>query len=262
MKLLFQDKVVEKLKIIPSFVWFILLAASEFFASAYATIVETEYSLSMTAEYLSSLSQEGGELINVDALTVMSCVFSALFSALICEFLFRIVYAFIRRYTNGTQSDFCFRIRLVVILSDLILGCIGILYFFFPSLTNLLTSIFEAAVPILLLFWFYEDYRERFVDKKNQARVFLTAGGIILVIYFVLGVYGLLETLLLNSTSSLTPITLASIILSPSIVLVLGVGAYFNSVRLKKISAQSEEEVVPIQEEKPKNDTIFKDFGF
>ena len=259
MKVLFQDSVVSKLKKIPTFVWFLLLVAAEFAASAYVTLNNADY---MANEYAQVLA-DSGVTFSATVFTVVFCVFTPLIQAALCELLMRVAYAVVRRFAIGADKiDFCFRIRLVVILADLILGLIGILYFFFPVVTDVMTAVFECSVLGLLLAWFYEDFRARFVPRKLHARAFSFVSKIYLGIYLAIGVLNLLYSLVFY-LDQLTALDLTAIIVSPSVVLLLGGLAFLNYVRLKKISSEPDDELhIDDNEEKPKDDTIFKDFGF
>ncbi|MBR1746927.1 MAG: hypothetical protein IJ735_01805 [Clostridia bacterium] len=159
------------------------------------------------------------------------------------------------------KADFCFRVRLVIILSDLILGLVGIVYFFYPVVQGIVSSVLEIAVPALLLGWFYEDLRERFVPAQNQAKVFGFVSRFYLGIYLALGVLNLIYEMGLYF-AELTVLEIVELALDPAVVLILGVVAYLNYRRLKNISEHSLGGIDNNEQQKPKDETIFKDFGF
>jgi len=262
MKFLFQDKIIGKINKIPTFFWFLLLAAAEFFADAYSSLFSAKTNVAEMAAQYENLFSEAELTLNQPVIIAIACVFSALISALICELLIRVAFAVVRRFAlNVQKNDFCFRVRLVIIIADVILGLIGIIYFFYPSVMGLLKALFEVTVPALLLGWFYEDFRERFVPRQNQARVFSLVAEIYLGIYFALRAMDLILTLGFYRTALSTLDTVA-VIAAPVVVLALGGVAILWYFRLKKISSVPEEPTIDENDEKPKDDTIFKDFGF
>ena len=262
MKFLFQDKIIGKINKIPTVFWFLLLATSEFFAAAYVLLNNAKINVADMAAQYENLFAEAELSINQPVMIAVTCVLSALVSAVICEVLIRVAFAVVRRYAMDVQKfDFCFRVRLVIILSNVVLGLIGIVHFFFSNLTGILTSVFEVTVPALLLGWFYEDYRVRFVPRQNQARVFSLVAKLYLGIYFALRAIDLILALGVYKRD-LSALDTAAVIVAPSIVLVLGLIALLDYFRLKKISSVPEESTIDNNDEKPKDDTIFRDFGF
>lgn len=261
MKTLFKDEVVAKFRKMPSFLWYFILAASYFFKNAYVTLGDAKI---MTESYAEQFAELGVTGFNGTAFTVVVAILVPVIYTVIFELFARIIYGLlVRRFALAVnQNDFCFRLRLVIIVANIILGAVGIFYFFFPEVIDILSAIFGYAVPTLLIAWFYEDFRVRYVPKRNHASLFLFAARIYVGIYLALSVFDLVYYLALFDRS-LTVLETVSVCLDTVIVASSALLAYLNHRRLQKISREPEDNDLFIKkEEKPKDDSIFKDFGF
>lgn len=261
MKTLYKDEVIAKLRKLPTFVWYIIFAASYFFREAWSLTANAK---ATTEAYLAQFAELGITGINGTGITVMVSIFSVIIAVVIYEIIFWLAHSILsRRFVLAiNRNDFSFRLRLLMIISNIILGLVGITYFFTDKATAILTAIFDYSVPTLLLGWFYEDFRVRYVPKRNHAKLFAFVSKIYIGIYFVFSAFYLIFNL--TFYTNLTVIEIVSLCVDTVIVVVTAVMAYFNYRRLVKIADGPEDNDLFIskEEDNKKDDNIFKDFGF
>lgn len=261
MKTLFKDEIISKFRKLPNFMWYAFLAISYFFKNAYVIIADAK---SMTGSYMEAFAEMGITGFNGTAFAVIVGIFVPIFFTLIFELFIRIIYGIIaRRFALAVnQSDFCFRVRLVIIVANCIIGIVNILLFFLPQLVDLMNAIFSYAVPTLLLAWFYEDFRARYVPKRNHATLFSYVAKFYVGIYLIFSAFDLLYYFLFFN-GQVSVIATVSLCVDTVIIIATAVLAYLNYKRLIKIALEPEDNNLFIKkEEKPKDDSIFKDFGF
>lgn len=258
MKFLFRDNVVAKLKKLPDFGWMCLLYVTFFFRDAYSLVGN----LSAEADSLAAQVAEMGMVVNTKAVMVVSSLIYPLIVTVIFELLIMAVYSLLARrfyIVSINRKDFAFRIRIVIILANLILGLIGIFYFFFAETRAILPAIFEYSVQTALLVWFYEQFRRSMLPKRIHAVFFMYIARIYVGIYLLIGAFQLITGLV--SVPTPQGLELASLILwflIPALSAVLGV-IYYK--RLVKISLETEDNDIFIRKDEDNND-IFKDLGF
>lgn len=260
MKLLFNDKVVAALRKIPTAVWFIFLAITCFFEQCH-TIITT----------VGSVFGAYGLSINI-VQTVVFYVFEGLISAAILELFIYIGYHFARRYACAMNNkDFSFRLRIVLIISNTILGLFNLTQFLKSEWSGIVEACTNVVVPTLLIAWYYESFRGKFLPKRNQSRYF----GLIAAIYFVIAIlsklfgafgatFGDFFSKIIGeegTATSVGTVTMIAYWLDLGVAVVMGVLAYLNYKRLDKIGKEPEDNDLFIPKE-PENNTIFKDLGF
>lgn len=287
MKKIFGDTIVSKLRNIPSFVWVILLFASFFFANAYSCLLNGEYFSYETISAYDKISQQTGQDINLNPIA-----FGIIFSLAYCAInlvIFEIIIGFVYNTVAGrfraqiNRADFKFRLRYLMILSNVIVGILSIGYFFtqryggvytgkitfFNGSVNLMiadnpyASIQSAILPFtvttILLGIFYEDFRERYVPRRNQASLFSFGARIYFGVYIALLLISILRDFVLYKTEH-TVYDIVGVCLDATIKIALAVVAFFNAKRLKKISDSDESEIHIHTDDG--NDNIFGDYGF
>lgn len=261
MNFIFKDKVIAGLRKCPEIVWYFLLAATFFFKDAHSTL---EYVKSLAEEYSAAFSETGVADFNVDAFVVITAILVPFVYVLIFELIARLVRnSIVRRFAVAVnQKDFVFRVRLVVMISNVILGFVGITFFFYAPLIRIFTSVFFYIVPTLLFGWFYEDFRKRYVSKTCHASLFAFVSKFYIGIYLIIRTVDMILGLIFRNDSFPVVDTVA-LCLGPVAVLFSALLAYFNRRRLERISREPEENVIFIKKDDDGNgDAIFKDFGF
>ena len=258
MKAIFKDDIIAKLRKIPGFLWFFILAATYFFRDAYNDLATAR---SLGQEYTAAFAQLELE-VNPTPMIVITTILTPIIAAAIFELIMRVVYSLlVRRYVMAiNQNDFCFRIRLVMIIANIILGCVGIVYFFVSDgVMQLLNSIFEFAVPALLYMWFYEDFRARYVPQNRHDKLFYAVARVYVAIFFVINLISMIITV---SAVGVPAIMIAAACVDVGMVVVVAVLAYLDYRRLQKIALEPEINVLFIKKDEEKDDNIFKDLGF
>ena len=254
----------------PTVVWVFLLAATFFFARAYEFIVDAKtIAATMAQSYSEMFANAGVDSFDENRFYTIMIVFSAIATAFIYtgvfELFMRIVHSVaLRRYAAVCNvSDFTFRLRLVMIVANIILGIIGIFYFFFPKVSDLLTAIFRYAVPTVCFALFYDDFRRKYVPKRNVQKLFVFVARIYIIVYLAISLFTSVYELALYS-STLGVLAIIALVTYPTMVGLSAVAAYIYSARLKKISLEDEDNELFIKKEETpdRNDDVFKDLGF
>jgi len=260
MKTIFSDKVIATLRKVPVAVWFLLLAVTCFFVEC-KSIIDTTV---LTAEqFNAALAEQEMEIsVNVTAVTVLSCIFEGLLSAAIMELIFYAAYALlIRRYCCAiNKKDFSFRVRLLVIIINLILGILNLTAFIGIEVGSIVAACTGFVIPALSVAWFYEDFRKKYVPKRHQGQIFGIAAAIAVGIAFIVKLIRAIEYTVVTGTG-ISVFTLAAVWVDLGLTAIIGVLAYLNYRRLVKISKEPEDNALFEEKEKP-NDVIFKDLGF
>lgn len=258
MKLLFKDGFVAKLKKLPDWGWMFLLYVTFFFRDAYSLVGN----LSAEAEGLAAQFAEMGMVVNAKAMMVVSALIYPLIVTALFELLMMAVYSLLARrfyIVSVNRKDFVFRVRIVIIVANLILGLIGIFYFFFEETRLILPAIFEYSVQTALLVLFYEQFRKFMLPKRMHATFFMYIARIYVGIYLLIGAFQLITGLVSAPLPQGTE--LASIILWFLIPAISAALALFYYKKLVKISSEDEDNDLFIRKEEDDNN-IFKDLGF
>lgn len=260
MKVIFSDKVIATLRKIPTAVWFLLLAVVCFFKDCSQLITASNEIINA---FNQAFIEQGAEIsVNATAVTVFSCIFEALLAAAIVELLMFVAYTVLARrfYCAINKKDFVFRLRIVVILSYFVLGIFNISGFFWEAGYSLIVACTGYIIPALALGFYYEDFRKRFVPKRNHAKCFGFASTIYVGIYFVLKL-GTAVRYTVASGLNLTALDMAAIWVDFGLVVASAIFAYLNYKRLDKIAKEPEDNDLFIPKEN-NDDKIFKDLGF
>lgn len=270
MKFLLKDELIAKLRKVPTVLWVFLLAASFFFARAYGFISDAKTVADTLATQWADTVAAAGVDFDVDTFMVIVLVFSAIATAFIYagifELFMRIAHTVaLRRYGAACHvSEFTFRLRLVMIVANVILGLVGIFDFFFPVAVNMLDAVFRYAVPTVFFALFYDDFRRKFVPKKNVASLFVFVARIYIIIYFAIALFTSVYELVLYR-SELSVLDIVALATYPTIIALSAVAAYIYAAHLKKVALEQEDnELFIIKEETPdkEDDNVFKDLGF
>ena len=286
MKKLFSDNVVSRLRVLPSAVWVLFTFMTFFFSRAYELLVTGEYVMSLYVDILveAGLSAKAGVVYGV-----FVSIGSALIETLIFELILHIAYGVLagRYRAEINKSDFKFRLRYLMIVINLVIGILAIGYFFTQTVNGVHVPQFslykngfvnlvdaenpyylvqDACMPILvvtlLVMAFYEDFRKRYVPKRNQAKLFAWYGILYVGVEVILYVINLVRALLqANVTFGLYDILSYS--LEAGAFVLIGVVYFFYWRKLKK-----EEDIIeptitfPDEDSGGTDGNIFNDFGF
>ncbi len=261
MKFLLKDQTVAKFRKLNKWIWYLFLAASFFISDAYLLIEDSK----ITAQsYLDMLGGQNLIAISTTAMVITSCIFIPIIYTVFAEIIMNFCYNIVaRRFLMALNADdFTFRARLVLILSNIIIGVISVTYFFAPKAIGIISSIIDFAVPTLLFACFYEDFRTRYLPKRNHYRVFAYVAKIYLGISVIFSFLSFINNIVnLNVEKSVLDTIAYSIDLG--IKLIVAGLAYLYAKRLKIKSEEPEDnDIFIIKEEPKKNDTVFKDFNF
>lgn len=281
MKALFSDNVVSKIRRIPSSVWIVFLIISFFFANAYSYILEGE----AMAKQLCTIYAEMGTNVNNVTIGVLIIIFASALGAVIAEIAIALVYRFAisRHYVSINSQDFKFRIRYMLIISNLIIGVLSIGYFFTQTADNVYTgsiSLFKDKVNLLefknpyfsiqntvlpfivysiMLFVFYDDFKSRYVDPRNQANLFANTLKLFVGIYLLSFVFSLFNSFLLVDNQPQDVYTIIAYCLKGVSIMAISVVAYLYYKKLKRIS---DEQIFTTENSSNQTDNIYDDFGF
>ena len=261
MKTLFKDEIIAKLRKLPTFVWYLFYAVSFFFRDAAALLGEGK---TITESYRAAFEEIGMTGVNFQAMSIVIIIFAAIIATAIFELILWLAHSIIQRRFPIVinRNDFRYRVRLVFIISNIILGIIGIPNFFTDKTVGILGAIFNFAVPAMLLIWFYEDFRVRYVPKARQHSLFRFVAMIYIGIYLALSVINLIRGLVMFS-ATMSALDTVALCLDTVVIAAVAVVAYFDYRRLSKIALEPEDNDLFIKkEEKPNDDNIFKDLGF
>ena len=260
MKVIFSDKVIATLRKIPTAVWFLLLAVVCFFKDCSQFITASS---EVVKAFNQAFIEQGSEIsVNTTAVTVFACLFGGLFEAAIAELFMFVAYSVLaRRFCCAiNQKDFVFRLRIVVTICYFILGIFNISGFFWDAGYSLIVACTGYIIPALAFGFYYEDFRKRFVPKRNHAKCFGFASTIYVGIYFVLKL-GTAVRYTVVSGLEITALDMAAIWVDFGLVAVSAVLAYLDYRRLDKIAKEPEDNDLFISREDD-DDKIFKDLGF
>lgn len=260
MKVIFGDKVIATLRKIPVAVWFLFLAVVCFFKDCSQFITASG---EVVKVFNQAFIEQGSEIsVNATAVTVFACLFGGVFEAAIAELFMFVAYSVLARrfYCAINQKDFVFRLRIVVIASYFVLGIFNISGFFWEAGYSLIVACTGYIIPALAFGFYYEDFRKRFVPKRNHARCFGFAATIYIGIYFVLKLGTAVRYTVLTGVA-ITALDMAAIWVDFGLVVVSAVLAYLYYRRLDKIAKEPEDNDLFISKEDD-DDKIFKDLGF
>lgn len=283
MKKLYSDTVISKLRAVPAVLWVIFLLVSFFFANAYEFLLSAEYYAHSFAE----IYKEMGLTVNTITVGILASVFEAAIYLAIFEILIAITYnlAAGRYRCQINRQDFKFRLRYFMIIVNLIIGVLSVGYFFtqrengvinphivlFGDKINILnatnpyytiqSSVLPFAVAAIMALVFFDDFRTRYVPKRNQTALFSRFAMIFIGINVLLFVWSLFSNFLLIKTTK--PTTVAEIIaysLQAASYVAAAVGYYFYYRKIKK--EPDIEFSINNDNDKGGSDKIYDDFGF
>jgi hypothetical protein len=246
---IFSDKLIEKLKKIPVFVWYIIFGLSSLFASAYA--------LKATSNEVVTMVKEMVPEINVNAVLIMSYPMLMLIEIVIFEFIAYLVYSVFYRFRiKMTQYDFIFRLRLILICAYLIIRLLSLIYFAFPQAAPIGSAIINVSVTTILLGFLTFAICKDFIPNNKQAEAYKFIARIYLGINIVMSLISF-SMLFAFDDSLLVEYLQYGIRLF--ILMLLSVWAYFQYLKLRKLPP--EEPKIDDKQEK-RDDNVYKDFGF
>ncbi len=282
---LLSDEWVAKMRKIPKFLWYVLMALSFFFSEMYAYLISGE-AIAMTME---ETIAEMGITVNYTGFSVLYI----LFYAIVTEVIFELFNHFasgvlIARFSARTnREDFRFRVRLCYFYANIVIGIFGIIYFFtqtengvytgtfnlFGSQANMyyandvytiMTSFVPFVLHALALVFFYDDFQKRFLPVKNVTRAFTYVARIYFGVSIAYEIVQVASNIIITQ-QDFTPVEYASYWVALATVVLCAVGAYlYYLLRLKKIKDENKDDNGPSITVIPKDDkkNIYDDFGF
>ena len=111
---------------------------------------------------------------------------------------------------------------------------------------------------------FYDDFRRKFVPKRNVQKLFVFVARIYIIVYFAIALFTSVYELALYS-STLSVLEIVALALDPTIVALSAVAAFIYASHLKKVSLEDEDNELFIKKEETpdkEDDNVFKDLGF
>lgn len=260
LKFLLKDEIIAKLRKIPKAVWYFILALSFFGRDSYTIIEEGR----LTAKnYLAALG-ENMPNFNDRAFIIIACITIPLVYTLFAEIIMNIIYNILtRRFVMAiNKEDFTFRVRITLIVSNIIIGIISIIYYFAPQSMLVISAVFNFAVPTLLFAWFYEDFRVRYVPKMHQYSLMNYVAKIYLGVVTAFSALSFIYYMFMIDIDK-TTLDIVAYSLDLGIKLIFVLLAYLYGKRLYKQSKEPEDNNLFIVKEQPKADSnVFKDFNF
>ena len=151
-----------------------------------------------------------------------------------------------------------------MIFANVVLGLIGIAYFFVPGMVDVTNAVIRYAVPTIFFALFYDDFRRKFVPKRNVQKLFVFVARIYIIVYFAIALFTSVYELALYS-STLSVLEIVALALDPTIVALSAVAAFIYASHLKKVSLEDEDNELFIKKEETpdkEDDNVFKDLGF
>lgn len=281
MKVLFSDNTVSKIRRIPSPIWVVFVIISFFFANAYIYLLEGEY----MANQVCAIYAEMGLNVNNVTMGILVVLLESALSAIIAEVIIAIVYnvAASRHNISLNRQDFKFRLRYMLIISNLIIGILSIGYFFTQAKNNVYTgtitlfkdtvnmleftnpyyniqsSVLPFIVYSLVLFAFYDDFKTRYVAPRNQANLFANAVKIFIGINLLLFLWNVFQNFLIIENQEQDIYIIIAYCLKGVSIIAISILAYFYYKKLKKIS---DEQIFATENTSNHKDNIYDDFGF
>lgn len=249
-----------KFRKLPKAVWYFILALTFFVRDSYSIMQDGK----ITAQnYIETLGEDFLKL-NSNAFVIIACIFIPLFYTFFAEVIMTFVYNTLsRRFVMAiNKEDFTFRTRITLIVANIILGVIGISYYFVPQAIGVISAVFNFAVPSLLFAWFYEDFRVRYLPKKFHYRVMSYIAKIYLGVVTTFSVISFIYFMFMIDVDK-TVLDIIAYSIDVVIKLLFVLLAYMYGKLLIKQSEKPEDNNLFIRKEEPKVDnTVFKDFNF
>lgn len=262
MKYLFNDKVISKVKKVPEIVWIMLFAITLFVSNAFNLISDCK----IFANEMVKMYSEAGVSVKYSGITVMLIIGSIFIYALIFELLARwICRTLIRRFRlNVDNKEFVLRLRLIIGLSNMIIGLINLISLISADAYYIVSSALNFPIVFFMLIWFYSDFRKNCVPSSYQAKLFNYVAKYVFGIYIIVSAYFYISQMFILDTT-LSSVEIVSLSLDLGMKLIMAVVAYFYSKFLKKHESALEEPIFinfqdPFNPEEKEDDKIFKDF--
>jgi hypothetical protein len=282
MKYLFSDGIVAKLRKIPAGVWVIFVILSFFFADAYGLLLSGEYYAATAKASYAQYDVSVNETTLGIFFALAEAALYALFFEIICNISYNLAVGRFRVALN--RADFRFRLRYLLVIANTIIGILSIGYFFTQSINGVYTGkitlfgdvinmiaaenpyyeIQNAVMPFFVMSvaigLFYEDFRVRFVPKRNQEKIFAYFAKFYIGIYLALLVLDVVYNFLLLTNVQHDTVEVISYCVNLAVKVGIAVWAYVNDRRLAKISNEPDDEIKTDDDHHDKN--IYSDFGF
>ncbi len=235
-KALLSDKVIINLKKAPNFVWYIVFAVSAFFADAYSVITTS----SALVGEMQKMYAEQGMYISTIGFIIFISIITPIIGTLVFEIIARFCFTAVhQRFGIGSQvskNDAVFRIRLVMIVANLVLGIVGISYFFYKPMIPFFVAVVDFSVITFFIFRFYEVFRKQYLSNRNQAKIYNFIAKFYFIVFLVVSFYSLFRNML-NPSSTAYSISLAI----DFVVKLIWAGlAYWKYTKLKLVENDSD----------------------
>jgi hypothetical protein len=130
--------------------------------------------------------------------SVFAVIVMMAIQVLIFELLARLSYNLLqRRFTVACdKNNYIVRLRMAYFYANIVLGIVGIIYFFVESTRMIVPAVLDFAVPTLFIAVFYDDLRCKCVPKRNNFRVYDYMGKLYLLIHITVSAFMVMQYLL------------------------------------------------------------------
>lgn len=262
MKALFSEKLMEKFRKIPYFVWVLIFAAAAFAGNAVELFAD---SATLSAEIMEAYRMAGMSVRSEGVIQAAIISGSVVIAVLAFELIANWISGdLVRRYRlNVKAAELVMMVRILAIIINLVFGLFSLLYFVSEDAFYIADAIIEAPLVAGLFIWFFEAVRKRIAPAKFQSRLFSFVSWIYFAIAIVINGYYFLSYMFVYDVE-LTVIEIAALSLRLGMTLAMAAAAYIYSLKLKKHSDDdnNNDGSGPYRFEiiEEKNDTVFKDF--
>lgn len=241
---LYSDTTITKLKKVPQLLWYLFYGLSSMFASVFF----------LKQQGLDYIELANGLVSGMSASWMLIFFYPTLFIVNIV--IFEIIAYFVnivmlRRFPELAQSDFVFKLRLTEIIVLIAVGIISLIFFALPVIANtgsvVINSLFQA---FMLGIFLYELTKEHARVPHNVYKYLAT---LYIGINLVLNTVSLVVLFTFPDTTVREYIDAA---IKVGLYLLIAAFAYMQYKKLKQLPMKNDD-ITP-----PKDDKVFKDFGF
>lgn len=247
---IFSEKTMLKLKKVPLFVWYLIFGIMSMFTSLYGLKeIGTDY-VEILTEMLPGLNVGRVLFLFYPMMFIMDIVIFEI----IAYFAFNVIS---KRYVlNIPRNEFALKLRIMIIMSNLVIGIVSLVYFLLPQIIFISTAIVNTFVQTFVLgIFLYEICSHNIKNNKGHdaymyiARLYL---GIMLV-------FNILNIISLFTLENVPFIEYIASVIKIVIILIMSGIAYMQYTKLKNLPKDPPSDGGVTKEI---DNTVFKDFGF
>lgn len=246
---LYSNETISKLKKMPIIVWYLLFGVASFFSSIYSVT-------SMGQEFITAFSEMFSG-VNARRLLIVYYPLTFILDVIIFEVIAYLVYSLIakRFFLQLSQDDFVFRLRLTMIIINVIIGLVSLIFFIVPEAQLLTNAIVTPFAQAFFLAFFFFEICKNFVPLSFAHKVYLYIARIYLVVFIAINAINLITLFTLEGVKAMEYLAAGARLLVYSLMFFL---VYYHYNKLKSIPPKEP----PKDEQEKPDETVFKDFGF